>query len=47
MVERMFYVLVYAWTAVNLGPRALNHHRWHKMQFVDYILLAGKPWFPS
>ena len=24
------------WTAANLGPRALSHHRWYKRQFPDY-----------
>ncbi|MCB9283746.1 MAG: 3-oxo-5-alpha-steroid 4-dehydrogenase [Lewinellaceae bacterium] len=24
------------WTAANLIPRALNHHRWYKRQFEDY-----------
>ncbi len=24
------------WTAANLGPRALAHHRWYKARFADY-----------
>ncbi|MCC0029316.1 MAG: hypothetical protein H6891_03210 [Brucellaceae bacterium] len=24
------------WTAANLIPRAISHHRWYKRQFVDY-----------
>ena len=24
------------WTAANLVPRALSHHRWYKQQFADY-----------
>ena len=26
----------FIWTAVNLLPRALNHHRWYLEQFEDY-----------
>lgn len=26
----------FIWTAVNLIPRALDHHRWYKKQFEDY-----------
>jgi 3-oxo-5-alpha-steroid 4-dehydrogenase 1 len=26
----------FIWTAVNLIPRALNHHHWYKKQFEDY-----------
>ena len=26
----------FIWTVVNLVPRALDHHRWYKKQFVDY-----------
>jgi steroid 5-alpha reductase family enzyme len=29
--------LVFAlWTAANLVPRALHHHRWYRMTFADY-----------
>jgi protein-S-isoprenylcysteine O-methyltransferase Ste14 len=29
--------LVFAvWTAANLAPRALSHHRWYREYFVDY-----------
>ena len=24
------------WTAANLAPRALSHHRWYRESFVDY-----------
>ncbi len=24
------------WTATNLGPRAVSHHRWYKRSFADY-----------
>jgi len=24
------------WTAANLGPRALAHHRWYRSHFKDY-----------
>lgn len=24
------------WTAANLGPRALSHHRWYRAEFADY-----------
>ncbi len=26
----------FVWTAVNLIPRALDHHKWYKSQFPDY-----------
>ena len=28
----------FTWTAANLIPRALSHHRWYKQKFADYPL---------
>lgn len=31
-----YWTFVFVWTAVNLVPRALAHHRWYREHFEDY-----------